>query len=174
MTVRSPPITVSLPHQLGRAEARRRIESGLENIVHAVPGGSVGHCTQRWDGDRLSFSLAVMGQAVSGVIDVRDADVLMELHLPNLVNYEFTAKMEEGLDEISRQESEAVTYLKNFYFGNEQPGENQHPGLKQQLEVKLLEVDPRDLSRFSLGKPENGPFPETCTAVRCAARARTF
>ena len=85
MTVRAPPITVSLPHQLGRAEARRRIESGFENIVHAVPGGSVGHCTQRWDGDRLSFSLAVMGQAVSGVIDVRDADVLMELQLPGVL-----------------------------------------------------------------------------------------
>ena len=85
MTVRPPPITVSLPHQLGRAEARRRIEAGFGNIVNAVPGGSGGHCSQRWDGDRLSFSLAVMGQTVSGVIDVRDADVLMELQLPGVL-----------------------------------------------------------------------------------------
>ncbi len=79
---------------------------------------------------------------------------LMEQHLPKLVDYEFTAKMEEGLDEISRQESEPVAYLKNFYFGNE------NPGLKQQLVDKLQEVDPRDLSRFPLGQPATGPHRE--------------
>jgi DNA topoisomerase-1 len=84
---------------------------------------------------------------------------LMEKHLPDLVNYEFTAKMEEGLDEISRQESEHVAYLKNFYFGNERAGLKQQ-GLKQQLVDKLQEVDPRDLSRFSLGKPANGQHRE--------------
>ena len=77
---------------------------------------------------------------------------LMELHLPSLVDYQFTAQMEEGLDEISRQESEAVAYLKKFYFGNG------NPGLKAQLDSKLQEVDPRDLSRFSLGQPDSGPF----------------
>ena len=77
---------------------------------------------------------------------------LMEEHLPDLVNYQFTAEMEDLLDAISRGEFESVKYLKNFYFGNE------HPGLKQQLDNKIQEVDPRDLSRFSLGKPEAGPY----------------
>jgi DNA topoisomerase-1 len=79
---------------------------------------------------------------------------LMEEHLPKLVNYEFTAKMEDLLDAISRQEQGHVEYLSDFYFGKDEPG------LKQQLDAKLIEVDARELSRFSLGKPVNGAFPE--------------
>ena len=80
----APPITVHLPHQLGRAEARRRIDEGFGKIVHVLPG-SGGRCTQRWDGDRLTFGLVAMGQTISGVIDVRDADVMMEIQLPGVL-----------------------------------------------------------------------------------------
>lgn len=80
---------------------------------------------------------------------------LLEEHLPDLVDYEFTAQMEDFLDRISRHEAEHLSYLKEFYFGNE------HPGLKQQLESKLQEIDARDLSRFPLGTPESGPHRET-------------
>jgi hypothetical protein len=78
------PITVSIPHQLGRAEARRRIETGFAKIVHLVPG-SAGACSERWDGDRLSFGVTTMGQTVSGVIDVLDAVVTMEIELPGVL-----------------------------------------------------------------------------------------
>jgi hypothetical protein len=78
------PITVNIPHQLGRAEARRRIETGFAKITHLLPG-SGGHCNERWDGDRLIFSVAAMGQTVAGVIDVRDAVVLMEIELPGVL-----------------------------------------------------------------------------------------
>lgn len=80
---------------------------------------------------------------------------LLEEHLPNLVDYEFTAQMEDFLDRISRHEAEHLSYLKEFYFGNA------HPGLKQQLESKLQEIDARDLSRFPLGTPESGPQRQT-------------
>ena len=47
------PIKLSIPHQLGRVEARSRIESGFANMARQVPGsGSV--LNQRWDGDRLT------------------------------------------------------------------------------------------------------------------------
>ena len=78
------PITVSIPHQLGRAEARRRIETGFGKIVHLLPGGT-GTCSERWDGDRLIFSVAAMGQTVAGVIDVLDAAVTMEIELPGVL-----------------------------------------------------------------------------------------
>jgi DNA topoisomerase-1 len=80
---------------------------------------------------------------------------LLEQHLPNLVDYEFTAQMEDLLDAISRGEFEHVEYLHNFYFGKEH---SDRPGLKPQLDSKILEIDARDLSRFSLGKPESGAF----------------
>ena len=78
------PITVSIPHQLGRAEARRRIETGFTKLVHQLPGGAA-TCSERWDGDRLTFGVAVMGQTVAGVIDVLDAVVTMEIQLPGVL-----------------------------------------------------------------------------------------
>lgn len=79
---------------------------------------------------------------------------LLTHHLPNLVDYRFTAQMEDFLDEISRHEKQHIEYLAHFFFGNETPG------LKGQVESKIKEVDAREISRFSLGKPPAGRQPE--------------
>ena len=78
------PLVVTIPHQLGRAEARRRIENGFSRIVDVLPGGA-GQCNQRWDADRLVFAVSAVGQSVSGVIDVGDAAVTMEIELPGVL-----------------------------------------------------------------------------------------
>jgi hypothetical protein len=80
----STPITVSIPHQLGRAEARRRIEAGFGNISRQLPGSSA-LCSQRWDGDRLSFSVAGLGQSINGIVDVLDDSVAMRIELPGVL-----------------------------------------------------------------------------------------
>ena len=54
---------------------------GFENLVHPL-GGRAGARTQRWEGDRLIFSVAVMGQNVSGTVDVLETVVAMEVELP--------------------------------------------------------------------------------------------
>ena len=63
---------------------------------------------------------------------------LLEKHLEELVDYGFTAQMEDDLDAISRGERAHLDYLKEFYFGNGQPG------LKKHLETKTDEIDARD------------------------------
>ncbi len=73
---------------------------------------------------------------------------LLESHLPDLVDYEFTAQMEDELDAISRGEKGHIEYLKNFYYGNT------HPGLKEQLQNKTQSIDARQISRIRIGKPE--------------------
>ena len=78
------PISISIPHQLGRAEARRRIETGFARIVGQLPGSAATY-GERWDGDRLTFSVSGMGQAVSGVVNVLDTAVNMELELPGVL-----------------------------------------------------------------------------------------
>ena len=78
------PITISIPHQLGRAEARRRIEAGFAKLIHQVPG-SGGASSERWEGDRLTFATGVMGQTIAGVIDVLETTVTMEIELPGLL-----------------------------------------------------------------------------------------
>ena len=62
----STPISISIPHQLGRIEARRRIETGFVKLIQQLPGGT-GTASQRWDGDRLTFHVSGLGQAASGV-----------------------------------------------------------------------------------------------------------
>jgi len=77
------PITVSITHQLGRAEARRRIETGFASMIWQFPGG--GTSNQRWDGDQLTFGIAGMGQTLSGVVDVLDTEVTIKIVLPGLL-----------------------------------------------------------------------------------------
>lgn len=79
-------LTVSIPHRLGRLEARRRIETGFANILRQVPG-SARTCSERWDGDRLIFEVGAMGQIVSGVVDVLDDAVKMEIELPGMLGW---------------------------------------------------------------------------------------
>ena len=78
------PITISIPHHLGRAEARRRIETGFAKIIHQLPGGG-GAGSEGWDGDQLTFRVAAMGQTVAGIINVLDAAVTMEIELPGVL-----------------------------------------------------------------------------------------
>jgi hypothetical protein len=78
------PLRISIPHQLGRAEARRRIETGFSQLASQLPGGAR-VAEQHWEGDRLAFGLSAMGQAVSGSIDVADTLVTMDIELPGLL-----------------------------------------------------------------------------------------
>ena len=78
------PLTVTIPHQLGRAEARRRIDTGFAKIIHALPGVS-GHGSQRWEGDRLVFSVGALAQTITGAVDVGDDVVTMEIQLSGVL-----------------------------------------------------------------------------------------
>ncbi|MCL1898021.1 MAG: type I DNA topoisomerase, partial [Micrococcales bacterium] len=83
---------------------------------------------------------------------------LLETHLPGLVDYAFTAQLEDQLDAISRGEMGHVNYLKNFYFGDEATTKGKsatNAGLKKTLENKIGEIDARDISQIEIGKPEN-------------------
>jgi DNA topoisomerase I len=53
---------------------------------------------------------------------------LLERHFSELVDYEFTAQMEDALDQIARGEAERVPWLKQFYFGPETGGQAARPG----------------------------------------------
>jgi DNA topoisomerase I len=69
---------------------------------------------------------------------------LLERHFGQLVDYEFTARMEEVLDEIARGEAARVPWLRRFYFGSD--GEE---GLKE-LVSDIADIDARDVSSFPL------------------------
>jgi len=70
---------------------------------------------------------------------------LLERHFPRLVDYTFTARMEDDLDEIAAGEEARSAWLQRFYFG-----ENGNDGLKTQVEGRLDEIDAREVNTVEL------------------------
>ena len=80
----SNPITVTVPHQLGRVEARKRIDEGFADLSRHL-GGSTGALDKAWEGDRLNFSLTSFGQSITGHVAVADTEVAVEVLLPGFL-----------------------------------------------------------------------------------------
>lgn len=78
----SKPIQISIPHELGAAEARRRIEGRFARIADQVPGMGMAKIRESWTGDRMHFYAKALGQEMSGHVDVLDREVRMEVQLP--------------------------------------------------------------------------------------------
>ena len=78
----SKPVVVSIPHELGRAEARRRIDEGVGRLVGQI--GAAGEVRREWVGDILHFSLQAIGQTVAGTMSVEDSEVRLEVQLPGI------------------------------------------------------------------------------------------
>ncbi|GGZ85575.1 type I DNA topoisomerase [Streptomyces echinoruber] len=90
---------------------------------------------------------------------------LLEKHFGRLVDYDFTAKMEDDLDRIARGEAEAVPWLKRFYFGESANGaaggvgraaeagngDGDHLGGLKDLVTDLGAIDAREVSSFPVG-----------------------
>jgi DNA topoisomerase-1 len=72
---------------------------------------------------------------------------LMEEHFGRLVDYDFTATMEEDLDAIARGDEQRVAWLKRFYFGDEATSAE---GLRQLVE-DLGDIDARAISTIDIG-----------------------
>ncbi len=85
---------------------------------------------------------------------------LLEDHFPRLVSYEFTASMEDNLDEIASGRRDRVNELGEFYFGSADV-----EGL-QKLVTELGDIDARELATFPIGDGINlrvgryGPYVE--------------
>ncbi|MET8474362.1 type I DNA topoisomerase [Streptomyces sp. NPDC006422] len=86
---------------------------------------------------------------------------LLEKHFGRLVDYSFTASMEDDLDRIARGEAQAVPWLKRFYFGEGSDGQGgaadagngdgDHLGGLKELVTDLGAIDAREVSSFPVG-----------------------
>jgi hypothetical protein len=102
----SRPVTVNIPHALGKAEAKRRIARGFgqfeEQLVAGLSGqgdagggrqgGFLGAAlrstisfNQTWNDDRLEFAGGGLGQRITGRIDVEEDHVVMQVVLPEML-----------------------------------------------------------------------------------------
>ncbi|HEV7525831.1 MAG TPA: type I DNA topoisomerase [Acidimicrobiia bacterium] len=76
---------------------------------------------------------------------------LLEQHFGHLVDYSFTATMEEALDVIARGEGEAEKWLHAFYYGNGTPGLHSLVSDEQ-----LALINPRGVSTIPIGVDDTG------------------
>jgi DNA topoisomerase-1 len=74
---------------------------------------------------------------------------LLEGHFPELVDYAFTARMEDDLDLIAAGREEAVPWLTRFYFGSG-PSEDRH-GLQKMVSEHLGDIDARSVNSIPIG-----------------------
>jgi hypothetical protein len=80
----SQPVTVTLPHQLGVAEARWRIDEGFADFARHLATAPAA-IERSWQGDTLNFSLSSFGQALTGRVVVAATQVTVEIQLPGLL-----------------------------------------------------------------------------------------
>ena len=103
---------------------------------------------------------------------------LMEQHFPRLIDYNFTAELEDVLDEVANGREDRLNVLTGFWTGT---GEGD-TGLKRLVE-NLPDIDARGLATFPLGEDidlrvgrygpyvEGPPFTEDAEGKRVPTRA---
>jgi hypothetical protein len=74
-------ITVNIPHRLSQAEVRSRIVKGITD-AEAQFGAKVAKVEHNWSGNHMDFGVAILGQTVTGDVDVNPTDVVVRVNLP--------------------------------------------------------------------------------------------
>ena len=90
----SQPFSVDVPHNLGAAEAKRRVEANLHKLGGKLPAGAT--VTPAWEGERLRLDVAMMGQQVEAGLDILDTSVRITVLLPPALAF-FRQAVEAGL-----------------------------------------------------------------------------
>jgi DNA topoisomerase-1 len=84
---------------------------------------------------------------------------LLEQHFARLVDYGFTASMEDDLDHIAEGGENSVAWLTRFYFGSadgKEGGLAQQGGLKKLVSENLDDIDARDINSIPIGRTSDG------------------
>ena len=77
----SKPLVVSIPHNLGKAEATRRLQGGLSHLKSQFVD-KFASVEESWNEDRMAFRVGMLGQSIDGHLDVMDDQVRVEVQLP--------------------------------------------------------------------------------------------
>ncbi|MFD8496852.1 type I DNA topoisomerase [Amycolatopsis sp. NPDC059657] len=84
---------------------------------------------------------------------------LMERHFERLVDYDFTAGMEDELDRIASGDEQRTLWLSKFYFGGEMGVDGsigRLGGLKKLVEGSVEDIDAREINSIPLFSDSDG------------------
>ena len=74
-------ISLTIPHRLTQDQVRSRIQKGIADAQrdHA---GKFNKLEHSWKDNHLDFDLGVLGQTITGAVDVNPSDVVVHVNLP--------------------------------------------------------------------------------------------
>ena len=81
---------------------------------------------------------------------------LLEQHFGDLVDYEFTARMEDDLDQVAAGNAQSVPWLTSFYFGDGTNHSQSALGLKSLVSDRLGNIDAAEINTIVIGTDDDG------------------
>ena len=78
------PLTVIIPHRLGREQAVGRLKSGIANLKPQL-SGLLASIEDTWSGDEMRFRVRALAQTITGRILVMEDSVRVDVELPFLL-----------------------------------------------------------------------------------------
>ena len=84
----SAPISIDVPHKLGKAAAIARLKSKTGTLKDHLPGGGAAQVNSSWIAENvLALEIAALGQTVSARLEVEDRLVRVQLVLPPMLGF---------------------------------------------------------------------------------------
>lgn len=81
------PVTIDVPHRLGRAGARERLRTRVGELGDHLPGG-MAEVRATWPGeDEMALEISAMGQVIPARLEVHDTFVRVHISLPPMLAY---------------------------------------------------------------------------------------
>jgi hypothetical protein len=92
------PITIDVPHKLGRAGARARMKARVGDLAGHIPGGFA-EVKSAWPSeDEMALNVRAMGQEIVATLEVLDSVVRVHLILPPMLGF-FSGAIEAAVKE---------------------------------------------------------------------------
>jgi Putative polyhydroxyalkanoic acid system protein (PHA_gran_rgn) len=98
----SPPLTVTIPHHLGKQEAVSRLRAGLSS-ARSHFGQVLAVEEEIWNGDTVEFRVRALGQTANGKIETFEDHVRLEVSLPWLL-----ARFAERIAPVIRKQGQLL------------------------------------------------------------------
>ena len=116
------PVVIDISHELGKDEARRRLQKGFGRIRDQFGVGALAF-EERWEAERLHFTAGFLGQKVAGRIDVMERSVRIELGFAlgaRRSGRETTRSHKKCGDAVARKEVNAMLVVAGLCMSKEE------------------------------------------------------
>jgi hypothetical protein len=92
---------LNIPHQFSKTEATKRVKKVLDEGRSQIAGKAEIE-EERWEGDTLHFAFTAQDQHITGQLEVKDKEFVLDAKLPLMLRM-FEGKIEKMIKEQSKQ-----------------------------------------------------------------------